>query len=67
MTQGSTKMIRTTLHTEFSTGKGVALGGTRGNTTLDRQGLIIRILILEDTSMGVVPDSFHVLEFILLE
>ena len=55
-------MIRTTLHTEFHPGEGELLGGARGNATLDCQGLVIRKLRLEDTSVRVVPDSFPVLD-----
>ncbi len=60
-------MIRTTLHTEFCSGEGEALGGARGNAALDCQGLAIRKLSLEDTSVSVVPESFPVLDFILPE
>ena len=60
-------MIHTTLHTVLGTGEGEVLGGARGNTALDRQGLIVWILILEDSSIGVVPDSHLVLEFVFLK
>ena len=60
-------MTRTTLHTEFSTSEREALGGARRDAVLDRECLIIWILICEDTSMCVVPASFPVLEFIFLK
>ena len=60
-------MTRTALHTVFGTGEREALGGARGNAALDREGLIIWILILEDTSVCVVPDLFLVLGSILLK
>jgi hypothetical protein len=58
-------MIRTTLNTVFCSGEGVVLGGARGNAILVGQGLVIRILILEDTSVRVVTESFSALEYII--
>ena len=60
-------MIRTTLYTEFCSGKGVVLSCARGNANLVCQGLVIRNLILEDTSVRVVTEPFPVLESILPE
>ena len=60
-------MTRTTLHTVFGTGEREVLGGARGDAALDSESLIIRILVLEDTSVCVVPDLFLVLESILLK
>ena len=53
-------MIHTTLHAVFGSCEGEALGGARGNAALDRQGLVIRELSLEDTSVCIVPESFPV-------
>ena len=51
-------MTRTALHTVFGTGERETLGGARGNAALDREGLIIWILILEDASICVIPETF---------
>jgi hypothetical protein len=60
-------MIRTALNTVFCSGEGVVLGGARGNAILVGQGLVIWVLILEDTSVRVVTESFPVLEYIIPE
>ena len=60
-------MVRTTLHTVFSSRKGEPLGIARINATLDRVGLVIGILILEDTAVRIVPELFAVLESIFPE
>ena len=58
-------MIRTTLYTVFCSGEGEVLSCARGNAILVCQGLIIRILILEDTSVRIIAESFPALEYIL--
>ena len=60
-------MVRTTLHTVFSSRKGEPLGIARINATLDGVGLVIGILILEDTAVRIVPELFAVLESIFPE
>ena len=60
-------MVRTTLHTVFSSRKGEPLGFARINATLDGVSLVIGILILEDTAVRIVPELFAVLESIFVE